>query len=222
MVDKAYLKPGRLVESDDPDVVAFARQAAGPPGDDMATAIRLFEAVRDQIIYVPYVDFGARESCSAKVILARRRGFCVPKAALLAAVARAVGIPARLGFADVRNHLASPRLIKANNGDLFRWHAYTELFLDEKWVKATPAFDMALCLRCGIKPLVFDGRTDAVFHPYDQQNQKHMEYVADRGIYADVPVERAIATWRQESPGLFEETWFAGAKNFAVEAQPVK
>ena len=219
MVEEVYLKPGRFVESDDSAIVALARTAAGQPADPITTAIRLFQAVRDQIAYDPYVDFNAVETFSAKGVLSQGRGFCIPKAALLAACARAIGIPARLGFADVRNHLASPRLVKANNGDVFRWHSYTELFLEGKWVKATPAFDMALCLRCGIKPLEFDGTTDSIFHPYDEQNQRHMEYVQDRGTYADVPLEQVLATWRRESPALFETGWYSGAKSFSVEVQ---
>ncbi|HIJ37683.1 MAG TPA: transglutaminase family protein [Rhodospirillaceae bacterium] len=220
MMDPSYLSPGFLVESDDPLVVAFARQAQGDFADQVSLAVNIYQRVRDQVIYDPYVDFADPKSYSAKEILARRRGFCIPKAALLAACARAVNIPARLGFADVRNHLASPRLIRANQSNLFRWHAYTELFLEGKWVKATPAFDRALCARCAILPLDFDGRRDSIFHPFDQKNQKHMDYVLERGLYADVPFTEIVATWRQESPGLFEEGWRSGAQSFLAEAMP--
>jgi transglutaminase-like putative cysteine protease len=215
----AFLTAGRFIESDAREIVAFAREAAAGPADPVTTAIRVFKAVRDQVSYDPYGDFSSPDTFSARVTLQRRRGFCIPKAALLAACARVVGIPARLGFADVRNHLASPRLVKANNGDVFRWHSYAELFLEGKWVKATPAFDQALCERCGIKPLEFDGQNDSVFHPYDQNNQRHMEYVEDRGIYADVPMEKVLATWREHSPGLFDPTFFAGARAFAAEVE---
>lgn len=215
-----YLKPGRGIESDAPEIVAFARQAAGPATDDIGRAVSLYEAVRDRIAYDPYDRLGHAESCSAKRALARGRGFCIPKAALLVACARALGIPGRLGFADVRNHLASRRLLEANDGDVFRWHAYAELHLDGKWVKATPAFDLALCERAEIQPLRFDGRDDSVFHPYDQRNRKHMEYVLDRGQYADVPFDAIVATWRTHSPRMLDESYYAGAKAFIDELQP--
>jgi hypothetical protein len=46
----------------------------------------------------------------------------VPKAAVLAAVARAAGIPARLGYADVRNHMSTERLRQTMKTDVFVWH----------------------------------------------------------------------------------------------------
>ena len=219
MTDDQYLKPGYLVESDDPAIIAFARAAVDGAPDPVSTAVRLVEAVRDGIVYDPYMDLSTPDSYSAKATLARGRGFCIAKAALLAACGRAIGIPTRIAFADVRNHLASPRIIKANNGDTFRWHAYTELFLDGAWVKATPTFDRALCERCGVKPLEFDGRSDSMFHPFDQKGQKHMEYMLHRGTYPDVPLAEVMATLRRESPGLFGDSWLAGAKPFVAEVQ---
>src|SRR5574341_322846 len=65
------------------------------------------------------------------------------------AVARVVGIPARVGYADVRNHLSTPKLRELVGGDLFVWHGYAELHLEGRWVKATPAFNLTLCERFG-------------------------------------------------------------------------
>ena len=217
MIDDAYRKPGELVESNDPNIISFALNAVGEETGELARAVRLYEAVRDQIAYDPYDTFGQPHAYSAKRALERGRGFCIPKAALLAASARALGIPGRIGFADVRNHLASPRLVKANNGDVFRWHAYTELYLNENWVKATPAFDTALCERCGIQPLAFDGLNDSVFQPYDQRQRRHMEYIQDRGAFADVPFELIIATFREHSPGLLDDQFHIKAAPFAAE-----
>lgn len=220
MTNQMYLNPGRFVESDDPRVIAFASEIVANESDEMARAVRLYEAIRDRIVYDPYDRVSQPESYSGKRALERGRGFCTSKAALLVACARAVGIAARIGFADVRNHLASPRLVKANNGDVFRWHAYAELYLRQKWVKATPAFDTALCERCGIHPLEFDGTGDSIFHPYDANNRQHMEYVHDRGTYADVPVDEVIATFREHSPGLLEDEFYLRSGSFAAEVQP--
>src|SRR5206468_9271777 len=141
------------------------RQACGDAADDVSRAVRLYYAVRDGIVYTPYCDFRSRETFRASACLARGAGFCVAKAALLAAAARAAGIPARVGYADVRNHLSTQRMRETMQTDLFIWHGYAELWLDGAWVKATPAFNRQLCERFGLLPLDWDGRTPSLYHP---------------------------------------------------------
>ena len=190
-----YLKPSTYVDSDAPNVVAFAGRVAGAAANPVDRAIALYHVVRDEIVYTPYCDFRSVETYRASACLARGSGFCVAKSALLAAAARAVGIPARLRFADVRNHLASPRLRRLMGTDVFYYHGYTELSLDGAWVKATPVFDRGLCERFGVPPLPFDGRRDSLFQAYDSSGRRHMEYVRDRGPSADVPAETIIETF---------------------------
>ena len=130
--------------------------------------------------------------------LARERGWCVPKAALLAAVCRAQGIPARLGYADVRNHLSTERMRRYMKTDVFYWHGYTSIYLGGRWLKVTPAFNIELCEKFGLKPLEFDGKSDALFHSFDITGNRHMDYLHDRGEYADVPVFEIAETFRKE------------------------
>lgn len=217
-MEETYLKPARLVESDAPEVKNFARYAALGAQNDIHKAVKLYNAVRDHIVYNPYQKLTDESSFSGKKALEQKHGFCTPKAALLVACARAENIPARLGFADVKNHLASPRLIKAAGGDVFYWHSYCELFLDGKWVKATPAFDRNLCQRAGLTPLEFDGRYDSIFHPFDN-NRRHMEYVNSHGVFAGVPYEDIIATWKRFSPGLLEEEYAAARASFSDDLE---
>ncbi len=199
-----WLSSTPFVDSDAPAVAAFARAAAGGETDPLRRAVALFYAVRDGITYTPYCDFTSPETYRASAVLARGAGFCVGKAALLAAAARAEGIPARLRFADVRNHLCTPRLRALMGGDVFYYHGYVELLLEGRWVKATPAFDGALCDKFGVLPLPFDGRTDSIFHPYDRAGRRHMEYLRDRGAHADVPAGDIAATFAREYPRLAE------------------
>jgi len=217
MLDPGYLKPSRCVESDAPPIVDFAQSCVGNASAPTDMAIRLYYAVRDSVIYDPYQAYADDDTYSARVALERGRGFCIAKAALLAACARAVGIPARLGFADVRNHLATPRLIEMNGSDVFRWHGYTDLWLDGKFVKATPAFNLSMCQRFDVMPLEFDGRNDSILHPYDQKDRRHMEYLLDRGTFAEVPVEKIIATFRESCPRVLEPDGFRGG-DFVNEA----
>ena len=199
---KEYLGPGRYVDSGHPAVIAFARSnAAGK--DPLARAVSLYYAVRDGIRYNPFLDFSKEESFQASQCLAAGEGFCIGKAALLAACARADGIPARVGFADVKNHLTTPALRARMGTDLFVYHGYAELLLDGKWVKATPAFNVELCRRFKVKPLEFDGREDSIFHPFDEDERRHMEYLHDRGSHADVPVAQIMQVFREVYPALY-------------------
>jgi transglutaminase-like putative cysteine protease len=215
-----FLRPATYVDSDAPSVAAFARRLAGDAADPRERAVRLYYAVRDDISYTPYADFTAPDTFRASACLARGAGFCVAKAALLAAAGRAAGIPARVGFADVRNHLVTPRLRALMDTDLFYYHGYAELHLDGAWVKATPAFDRGLCERFGVRPLDFDGRRDALLHPYDAAGRRHMEYVRDRGAAADVPAEEIMAVFARHYPRLVAGA--AAAAGFRDEARPLE
>ena len=211
-----YLSSARFIDSDAPDVVAFARTASAGSNSDLDKVQRLYGAVRDGIAYDPYVNFSDPTNFRASGVLAARRGFCVGKAALLAACCRAIGIPARVGYADVRNHMTSPKLYERIKTDVFIWHSYAELLVDGRWVKATPAFDAALCARVGIAPLEFDGQTDSLFHPFDRTGRRHMEYLKDRGAFADVPFETMLADFRATYPMLIGERGIRG--DFRAEA----
>ena len=199
---KEFLQSGQYVDSAHPGVVSFSnRYLEGK--NDREKAISLYYAVRDEIRYNPFLDFSDPLVFKASAVLEADQGFCVGKASLLAACARAAGIPARVGFADVKNHLTSPRLAETMGSDLFVYHGYTDLCLDGKWVKATPAFNLALCTRFRVKPLEFDGREDSIFHPFDQDNRRHMEYLRDRGTYADVPVDTIQQAFREAYPRFY-------------------
>ena len=197
-----YLSAAPFVDSGDPAIRAFAHQALGGAQTAKDKALALYGAVRDSIQYDPYVDFLDPAVFRASDVLRAGKGFCVGKSALLTAAARAAGIPARPGYADVRNHLTSKRLQDLVDGDIFYWHSYTELNIDGKWVKCTPAFDAALCARAKIAPLDFNGVNDSLFHPFDPAGRRHMEYLNDRGAFADVPFATIIADFKKFYPKL--------------------
>ena len=199
---KEYLQPGRYIDSDHAAVVAFSRKySSGKTLPERAVA--LYYAVRDVIRYNPFMDFSQEETFQASRCVTAGEGFCIGKAALLAACARADGIPARVGFADVNNHLTTPALRERMGTDLFVYHGFTELLLDGKWVKATPAFNIELCRRFRVKPLEFDGREDSIFHPFDEEDRRHMEYLRDRGSHADVPAGEIMQAFREAYPVLY-------------------
>ena len=197
----ATLSPGRLVDSDHPAVQVFARtHAVG--ADDRARAVALYGAVRDGFRYDPYRCDLSEPGMRASTVITLGHGWCVPKATLLAAACRAAGIPARLGFADVRNHLSTERLRQTLQTDVFHWHGYTEIWLDGAWRKATPAFNLGLCQRFGLLPLDFNGIDDSLYHPFDAAGQRHMEYLAQRGSFDDVPLPALLDDFRRFYPAL--------------------
>jgi transglutaminase-like putative cysteine protease len=197
-----YLSSGRYIDSAHPAVHAFSEENVS--GDsERERAVTLYYAVRDKIRYNPFLDFKKNDVFRASAVLEAGEGFCIGKASLLAACARAAGIEARVGFADVKNHLTTPRLAETMGSDLFVYHGYTEMRVDGRWVKATPAFNLALCKRFRVKPLEFDGREDSIFHPFDEDDRRHMEYLRDRGVYADVPVEEIQRVFRDTYPKLY-------------------
>ena len=183
-------------DHDDPAVRAWALEAAGS-GDPAQRARRLFADVRDRIRYDPYNLDLAPGAFTATGVLARPANWCVPKAILLTAGARAAGIPARIGFADVRNHLSSEKLRASMGSDLFVYHGYVALHVEGAWRKVSPAFNAELCARFGVPPLEFDGRSDALLHAYDGAGRRHMEYVNDRGTWSGVPLDAMLATFAE-------------------------
>jgi transglutaminase-like putative cysteine protease len=190
------LRPTAFIDSDHPAVQAFAAEHARG-ASERERAVALVYAVRDGFRYDPYRLDLSPTGMQASTVLANGYGWCVPKATLLAAVCRAAGIPARLGFADVRNHLSTERMRQTMQTDLFVWHGYTDLWLDGAWRKATPAFNLELCERFGLLPLEFDGVQDSIYHPFDRSGQRHMEYVHQRGSFDDLPLAQIVATFRE-------------------------
>jgi transglutaminase-like putative cysteine protease len=196
-----YLQSTRFLDADSDAVRRFAQQSAGSETDDIGRAVKLFYAVRDSIRYDPFAISLEPETYVASHVLAVKSAYCIPKAILLAAAARALGIPCAIGLSDVVNHLTTEKL-KARMGGktYFMHHGYAVMYLEGQWVKAAPAFNIELCTRFGVLPTEFDGRSDAIFQPYDARQRRHMEYVKDHGMWTDFPLEKVAADFRAFYP----------------------
>jgi len=203
-----YLQSTRFLDSDSDAVRRFARQAAGFETSDIGRAIKLFYAVRDSIRYDPFSMRLEPGIYVASHVLAAKSAYCIPKAILLAAAARVLGIPCAIGLSDVVNHLTTEKLKAAMGGKTyFMHHGYAVLYLEGRWVKAAPAFNIELCTRFGVLPTEFDGRSDAIFQPYDALDRRHMEYVKDHGVWSDFPFDKVVADFHAFYPvSAFAET----------------
>ena len=191
-----------MIDSTHPAVVAMAHSVLSGVQGARQQAVALYYAVRDGFWYDPYHIDLTPTGMAASTVIARSKGWCVPKATLLAALCRSVGIPARLGFADVTNHLSTPRLRSLMDTDVFHWHGYTSIYIEGQWVKATPAFNRELCEKMHIRPLEFDGVKDALNHPFDLAGQRYMSYLTDHGLRDDVPLAEMRPVYERFYPRL--------------------
>lgn len=233
-----YLRASYFVDHHSAAVRGFVQDAlagqAVNADDEVARAVALFYAVRDKIRYNPYSISGVRGSYKASSVIEAGEGWCVSKGALMTACARALGIPARPGYADVRNHLTSERLTRSMGTDVFAYHGYVELWLRGCWVKVTPVFNIELCEKFGVVPQEFDGASDSLFQEFDAGGRRHMEYLQDRGPYTDVPFAEIMADFSARYPRLYASLKHdaddhgaadsvvgsqSGASDFAAEAE---
>ena len=197
----AYLESTHFIDCASEPVRRFALKTVEGEATDIGRAVKLYYAVRDGWRYDPMAILLTPEIYVASNVLVARSAYCIPKAILLAACARAVGIQAALGLSDVVNHLTTEKLKKRMGGKTtFMHHGYAVLYLEGQWVKAAPAFNIELCRRFAVLPTEFDGRSDAIFQEFDANNRRHMEYVKDHGMWSEFPYDRVAADFRAFYP----------------------
>jgi transglutaminase-like putative cysteine protease len=214
---RLYLSPAEFIDSDHDSIRAKAEEVAGAIADPVQKARALHDAVRDGIKYDPYLDYNDRETYRASSVLARGSSYCVGKASLYAALCRAAEIPARIGLADVKNHLATPRLLEVVGTDVFAYHGFAEVMPAGSWVKATPTFNTTLCRKLGVPTLDFSGDKDALLQPFDASGREFMTYVAQHGTFFDVPVKFLVAEMNRLYPKLCQPGGLRGSME--AEAQ---
>ena len=191
------LSPAYFVDSDHPRVKDYARAVTAGLADPVEQTRALFLAVRDSFPYDPYKLDLRPEAMKASEVLLRPRAYCVEKAVLLAATLRSLGLPSRLFFGNVRNHIGTGRLERYLGTNVMAFHGSTEVFLQQRWIKLTPAFNKELCAKLGVAPLDFDGESDAIFQEYSGQGRRFMEYLTEHGSFADLPYELYLRELRE-------------------------
>jgi transglutaminase-like putative cysteine protease len=163
----------------------------------------LFKKTRDQWRYNPYLVYTHPRGYKASFIVGKEEGHCIDKSILFISGLRALGIPARLRLAKVVNHIAVDRLIEKMGSNYIAPHGITELFVNNQWVKASNAFNQSLCDRFKVDALEFDGSDDAIFQPFNREQQQFMEYVEDYGHFEDVPMDFILETFKTSYPELY-------------------
>lgn len=194
---QSCLEPTYYLNHDDPGVQEFAESHTRDLKTDKERAVVLFKVVRDKFAYNPYDINLEKQAMRASEILKRTHGYCNEKAIVLAAALRHLGIPARLYFGNVRNHIGTSRLEKLLQTDVLAFHGCVEIELEGKWLKATPAFNAGLCRRLGVEPLEFNGEEDCIFQQFSNDGRRFMEYIEIHGSYDDMPYDRFVQELRK-------------------------
>ncbi|MHA2127699.1 MAG: transglutaminase-like domain-containing protein [Promethearchaeota archaeon] len=201
MTMEEYLQPSEFFDFESEVVSQNALEITKNLKTEKEKAIALFYWVRDNIkynmrTYIPQI----KDNFKASVTL---QGFCVSKSILLSSLARAVGIPARIHLVDLINHKISQKIIDQMGHNVMYYHGYSELHLNGKWVKLTPSFDTPTAIKGKFLPMCeFDGECDAVFPKYDDEGNKFGEYLKDRGVHADLPLDDIAKVFTEKYPAI--------------------
>jgi len=156
---------------------------------DKEFAIKAYLFVRDNWHYYPYRISLIENDWKCSEIILHKQGHCIDKVIILISLLRAAQIPARLGLAKVKNHIAVDQIVQKFGTDVLVPHGYAEIYLNKKWIKATPAFNKELCDKLNVNVLDFNGEHDSLFQEFDRTgNAIFMEYLEDYGTFNKVPL----------------------------------
>lgn len=197
-----YLKETAILDYSHPAISLFIEEHIKNAQTNTEKAVALFYAVRDGFLYNPYYVNTDKEEIKASKVIERGFGHCIDKASLLIACLRGAGIPARIGLAKVKNHIATERLEEYLGSNVLTPHGYVEVLLDGTWWKITPAFNQGLCEKLGVANLDFNGANHCLFQEFDQEGGLFMEYLEDYGHFEDIPIKFIVQNMLENYPKL--------------------
>ena len=194
--NREYLEANAYVQSDQVELKALASEILGGEKTLFAAALKLRRYVADNMKF----DLGIALAPSSE-ILRDRRGTCVGYATLLAALARAAGIPSRvvIGYVYAQG--------------MFGGHAWTEVLADGRWIPidaAIPSTGVADAARIGLSAASFrDGAGSLAAGPatkiFGQVSLRVLEFRLAGGPVVSVPQDQKpyrVAGDVYENPGL--------------------
>lgn len=202
-----YTLPTYFVDSNHEAIINQANLLTRGIDNKVEQSKVLFYYVRDTFSYYTYNISFKHKALKASNILLRegiKRGFCIEKSILFAALCRAKNIPNRLVFCNVKNHIGVEEIIKLLGTDLLVFHGYNEVFLNGKWVKCTVAFNKELCYKLNVNTLEFDGVNDYIFQEYDKQGGLFMAYEKEYGSFHEFPHDLWIRETKKYYSKIFD------------------
>lgn len=200
-IEEALL-PGEFLNSDHQSVIDYAKETTTGVNDPVEQIQALFLDIRERFRYDPYNLNLNREAVKSSHLLTRNHGYCIEKSGLLVSTARVLGIPGRMAFANVKNHIGTAKLEAILKTNLLVFHGYAEIYLHDRWIKLAPIFNRSLCEKLNVDTLEFDGENDAVFQEFDHSGGQFMEYIHEYGSFNDVPYKMFIGELAKHYPHL--------------------
>ncbi len=202
-----YLKATKYLDFEHENIQNLVSEFKSEKLTDKEKAIGLYLKIRDLKKYYAY-DIGMSDyHYTASEIVSSKTGQCISKSILLASCFRAVNIPSRLRYAKVKNHMAVEKMLAGLGSDVIAPHGMVDVYLDDKWLKLSPAFDAKTCEENKVDPLEFDGENHSIFQQHNKEGDLFMEYVEDYGHYDDVPIDRLFEIFIETYPNLFDKVF---------------
>ena len=131
-----------------------------------------------------------------------RQGLDVRDAGIGAALCRASGIPARIGFQHLVDYKIVGPFYDMLGGNVLENHGMNAIYLDDRWIAVDATLDRALCERKNYRLVEFDGRHDALLPRTDRAGKPHFKVEKQSMFYNDIPqfVVRTFLKWVEISP----------------------
>jgi transglutaminase-like putative cysteine protease len=183
-----------VIDSADEAVRALAQRYSADAADEPGRVRALFDWVRDEIRYDMGPVLGERRDWTASLTLRRGYGFCQQKALLLAAMLRAIDVPAGIGIEQLLDHKIPPHFAAYMGGRHIPLHGYTLAFVSGRWQRIDATLDTALCERKRYRVVQYAPGSDRLLPETDLAGEPHVEHVGVVGEWADLPDDIVAAT----------------------------
>lgn len=203
MIKMSYLESTFFFDFENENIQNLIHEFQSDSLSKKEKAIQVYLKIRDGWRYNAYQINFNKEAFRASEISQRSEGHCIDKAILLTTCLRGLGIPARIHFAKVKNHIAVETLTKKLGTNELTPHGMVDILIGGKWVKSSPAFNAGLCEKCNVAPLDFDGENDSIFQEYNREGNEFMEYLEDYGHFEDLPLDFILQNLKEHYGHFF-------------------
>lgn len=198
---KEFIIPTKFIESNHPAIVAKAEELTEDAVQAEDKARNIFYFIRDHIRYSFRAKFYEEEYLASN-ILKKARGFCTQKSILFCALARSCGIPTGIHFYDIVDYTLPVRIVGVMRTRTLYHHGISELYLNGSWYKYDTTLDIHLVKKNRLYPVEFIPNEDCLMKARTLSGGKHIEYVKDHGLHADVSYKEIISWFKQGYPHL--------------------
>ena len=202
MNPNSSLRPTYCIDSDAKPIVRKASELTASIRNSRDKVLRIFAFVRDEIPYNFAPDVRNRSHFKASHTLEMGNGFCMQKAALFAALCRASGIPARIGFQDIRDYMIVGDFLRLMGTNELSHHGMNAVFLNGRWVMADCTLDSGLANRKRYRLVEFDGARHALLPKTSRTGKPHFDILKQYRFYNDTPLfaSNSMLKWVKEIP----------------------